>query len=59
MVKPVFSAAMSATPYKKDFMAKMGDSPEKVNADTEKWLTALEKQVTILKDFQSKKEAKW
>ncbi|KAL9104291.1 MAG: hypothetical protein Q9163_000732 [Psora crenata] len=59
MVKPVFSAAMSATPYKKDFMAKMGDNQSKIDTETEKWLGALEKQVRILKEFQSRKEAKW
>ena len=59
MVKPVFSAAMSATPYRKDFYAKLGDDPAKVQAGLSKWLTALEEQVAILKSFQSTKEAKW
>jgi len=58
-VKPVFSAAMSATPYKKDFYAKMGDDQRKVNEALEKWLSALEKQVVILKRFQTTKDAKW
>ena len=59
MVKPVFSAAMSATPYKKDFMAKMGESQSKIDAETEKWLAALERHVGILKEFQTRKEVKW
>ena len=59
VVKPVFSAAMSATPYRKDFMAKMGESQSKIDAETEKWLGALERQVAILKEFQGRKEAKW
>ena len=59
MVKPVFSAAMSATPYRKDFYAKLGEDEEKVNVAAGKWLEALERQVSILKQFQTKKEAKW
>ncbi|KAL9128920.1 MAG: hypothetical protein Q9217_002510 [Psora testacea] len=59
VVKPIFSAAMSATPYKKDFMAKMGEDQSQIDAEMEKWLGALEKQVGILKEFLSRKEAKW
>ena len=59
MVKPIFSAAMSATPYRKDFYVKLGADETKVNVDLEKWLSALEKQVAILKEFQNTKEAKW
>lgn len=59
MVKPIFSAAMSATPYRKDFYAKLGDDSEKVDEAAGKWLEALEKQVSILKQFQARKEAKW
>lgn len=58
MVKPIFSAAMSATPYKKDFYAKMGDEA-KAKAAMGKWLDALEGQVRVLKEFQERKEAKW
>ena len=59
MVKPIFSAAMSATPYRKDFYAKLGEDEGKVNVAAGKWLEALERQVSILKQFQTKKEAKW
>lgn len=59
MVKPIFSAAMSATPYKKDFYAKMGDGQEKIDKALELWLAALEKQVGTLKEFMGRKEAKW
>ncbi|KAK4690607.1 hypothetical protein P7C71_g6221, partial [Lecanoromycetidae sp. Uapishka_2] len=59
MVKPIFSAAMSATPYRKDFYSKLGDDMGKVNSTAETWLEALEKQVGILKQFQGRKEAKW
>ncbi|KAL8895676.1 MAG: hypothetical protein Q9192_003498 [Flavoplaca navasiana] len=58
MVKPIFSAAMSATPYKKDFYVKMGNE-EKAKVDMAKWLDALEGQVKVLKEFQDRKEAKW
>lgn len=50
---------MGATPYRKDFYAKLGDDMGKVNSTAETWLEALEKQVGILKEFQGKKEAKW
>lgn len=62
LVKPVFSAAMSATPYRKDFAVKVAGG----NADTSKaeeamkiWVTALEERVAILKAFLNTKEAKW
>jgi hypothetical protein len=59
VVKPIFSAAMSATPYRKDFYSKLGDDDTKVQAELEKWLAALEKLVAILNTFLAKKEAKW
>jgi len=59
MVKPIFSAAMSATPYRKDFFAKLGDNQKNVQEAAGKWLDALQKQVRILKQFQGRKEAKW
>jgi hypothetical protein len=59
MVKPVFSAAMSAVPYRKDFYNKLGDDQEKVNKELHAWLVALEKIVAILKGFLERKEAKW
>ena len=59
MVKPVFSAAMSATPYRKDFYSKLGEDDSKVQAELEKWLAALEKLLAILNSFLARKEAKW
>ncbi|KAL6708094.1 hypothetical protein ACN47E_003528 [Coniothyrium glycines] len=59
VVKPLFSAAMSATPYRKDFYHKLGDDPAKVQAELEKWLAALEKVVAVLNQFLARKEAKW
>lgn len=59
MVKPIFSAAMSATPYRKDFYMKLGDDQGKVDSTANTWLGALEKQVGILKEFQGRKQAKW
>ncbi|KAG7006566.1 hypothetical protein G7Y79_00014g037410 [Physcia stellaris] len=58
MVKPIFSAAMSATPYKKDFYAKLAEDPMKGQEQLNTWLHALERQVTVLKTFQARKEAK-
>lgn len=59
VVKPLFSAAMSATPYRADFYKKLGDDEEKVKAELEKWLAALERILNILKPFMASKEAKW
>lgn len=50
---------MSATPYRKDFYAKLGDDEAKVQQQLEQWLSALERIVSIIKAFQEKKEAKW
>jgi hypothetical protein len=59
VVKPLFSAAMSATPYRKDFYKKLGDDDSKVQAELEKWLAALEKILVVLNEFLARKEAKW
>jgi hypothetical protein len=61
MVKPIFSAAMSACPYRKDFYAKLsgeGDE-EKVQEELKTWLAALDRIIAILKGFLDRKEAKW
>lgn len=58
-IKPIFSAAMSATPYRKDFYAKLGSDVMTVQEKLGAWLGALEEQVSILKQFQATKEAKW
>ncbi|KAJ9142913.1 Glycolipid transfer protein [Pleurostoma richardsiae] len=59
LVKPIFSAAMSACPYRKDFYAKLGSNLEQVLAQLRTYLAALDKIVGILKGFLSSKEAKW
>jgi len=59
LVRPVFSAAMSACPYRKDFYGKLGTDSTQVNTELRTYLAALEKVVTILKGFQDRKEAKW
>ncbi|KAL2130597.1 hypothetical protein VTI74DRAFT_6196 [Chaetomium olivicolor] len=59
LVKPVFSAAMSACPYRKDFYAKLGEDEEKVKEELREYLAALDKIVAILKAFLDSKEAKW
>lgn len=59
MVKPIFSAAMSATPYRKDFYAKVAEDPAKGDQELKVWLGALEERVGILKGFLARKEAKW
>lgn len=59
IVKPLFSAAMSATPYRKNFYAKLGADQAAVDREMNEFVTALERQVAILKNFQARKEAKW
>ncbi|KAI9934335.1 hypothetical protein ASPWEDRAFT_25984 [Aspergillus wentii DTO 134E9] len=59
IVKPLFSAAMSATPYRKDFYAKLGDDQTLVDPALKKEVEGLERVVGILKEFQGRKEAKW
>ncbi|EPE28491.1 Glycolipid transfer protein, GLTP [Glarea lozoyensis ATCC 20868] len=59
MVKPIFSAAMSACPYRKDFYVKLGEDEGKVAEGLKKWLEALLKEIAILKTFLASKEAKW
>jgi len=60
-VKPIFSAAMSACPYRKDFYEKLGGEEDQtvVEAELKAWLTALENLITILTTFLATKEAKW
>jgi hypothetical protein len=62
LVKPVFNLAMSATPYRKDMYAKIvgeGVDPVVAQEQMEKWVTALEERIRILKEFMGSKEAKW
>ncbi|KIV83827.1 hypothetical protein PV11_05816 [Exophiala sideris] len=62
MIKPIFSAAMSATPYRKDMYSRLvgeGTNPETASQSLEKWVAALEQRVGILKTFLASPEAKW
>ncbi|KAI1123443.1 glycolipid transfer protein domain-containing protein [Nemania abortiva] len=59
LIKPVFSAAMSACPYRKDFYPKLGGNQDAVTTELRAYLAALEKIVGILKGFQSRKDAQW
>lgn len=59
LVKPIFSAAMSACPYRKDFYAKLGQDPAKVTSELGIYLKGLDKVVGILKGFVDSKDAKW
>ncbi|KAL2761069.1 hypothetical protein ACRALDRAFT_2096525 [Sodiomyces alcalophilus JCM 7366] len=59
IVKPIFSAAMSACPYRADFYSKLGDDPAKVAEQLRVYLAALDKIVGILKGFLATKDAKW
>lgn len=59
LIKPVFSAAMSACPYRKVFYEKLGSDPAKVQAELRPYLKSLADIVAILKGFLDRKEAKW
>lgn len=59
VVKPIFSAAMSATPYRNDFYAKLGQDNAQVISAMKSEVDALKERVAILKEFLDRKEAKW
>ena len=59
IVKPIFSAAMSACPYRKDFYTKLGSDEDKVTSELRVYLASLDKIVGILKGFLDSKDAKW
>ncbi len=54
IIKPIFSAAMSACPYRKDFYGKLGDDEGRVKKDLDEWLRALEDRVKVLNEFLAK-----
>ena len=58
IVKPIFAAAMSATPYRKDFYAKLGGNEKERQQSLDRWLTALEQQVSVLKQDLSQRNIK-
>ncbi|KAI8802125.1 glycolipid transfer protein domain-containing protein [Cladochytrium replicatum] len=51
LVRPIFSLAMNACPYRKDFYAKLGTDQAKVEAQMNEWLAALENCVAIITAF--------
>ncbi|RAL07663.1 GLTP domain-containing protein [Aspergillus homomorphus CBS 101889] len=59
VIKPLFSAAMSACPYRKDFYAKLGSDQAKVLEGLNREVPALQERVQILKAFMDSPEAKW
>lgn len=58
LVKPIFSAAMSATPYRKDFYAKLGADEKESQQALDRWLTALEQRVLVLKQDLDRRNIK-
>lgn len=63
MVKPVFSAAMSATPYKKDFYEKLGGKgpggEERVREAMGRYNEGVRRVVDVVQEFEGRKDAKW
>jgi hypothetical protein len=59
LVKPVFSAAMGACPYRKDFYVKLGSDPAQVQDEMRLYLASLDKIMGISKAFLERKEVKW
>jgi len=57
LVKGVFSVALKACPYRKDFYEKLGQDQTKVHEQMEAWLGALEKIVTEMQGFYSTSSA--
>ena len=58
LVKPIFTAAMSATPYRKDFYAKLCEDEKQGKEALDNWLTALEQQVSVLKQDLNRRNIK-
>jgi len=54
VIRPLFSVAMKACPYRADFYAKLGSPPDKVQAELGKWVTALDSIVKRLDEFYEK-----
>lgn len=59
MVRPVFSAAMSAVPYRKDFYLKLGSDEDTVKGALGPYLEALTKIVEINKALLAQPENKY
>jgi len=51
VVRPVFSLAMKACPYRKDFYEKLGSPQEKVDEELKKWLDALDVIIARMQNF--------
>ncbi|WFD37684.1 uncharacterized protein MJAP1_000631 [Malassezia japonica] len=51
VVRPIFTLAMKACPYRKDFYAKLGSPADRVNAQLNEWLSSLERIVQELQQF--------
>jgi hypothetical protein len=59
-IRPVFSLAMAAVPYRKDFYKKLSGGDENEAMDKLKpWLVGLEKCVKILVDFYKDNKYEW
>ncbi|GAA5887767.1 hypothetical protein JCM16303_002322 [Sporobolomyces ruberrimus] len=54
VVRPVFSLAMKACPYRADFYAKLGPPTANVDEELEKWNDALGKIIMRIEAFYSK-----
>ncbi|CAG8694245.1 glycolipid transfer protein domain-containing protein [Gigaspora rosea] len=51
LIRPVFTLAMKACPYRVEFFKKLGDDQARVNEQYERWLAALERIVAKLNYF--------
>ncbi|RKO96308.1 hypothetical protein CXG81DRAFT_10182 [Caulochytrium protostelioides] len=51
MVRPIFSLAMKSCPYRATFYEQLGAKSPDFEAAMNKWVEALEKEVTLLHDF--------
>ncbi|ETN36508.1 uncharacterized protein HMPREF1541_08786 [Cyphellophora europaea CBS 101466] len=59
--KSLFSAAWTFVPKRQDFYRRLAadQTSEAALEDAEKWVTALEKVVTLLKDFMNSHDSRW
>jgi hypothetical protein len=56
MMSTGFQAGLRTVPYRKDFFAKMGDNPDKVNQQAVEWLSGVDKMLGILNPFMNSKK---
>jgi hypothetical protein len=56
MSSTAFQAGLKTVPYRKDYFAKLGDNPDKVNQQGVEWLTGVDQTLSILNPYMDSKK---